>query len=101
MGETLSITLVPVRASAGKTIGVCPRVVDELVSPNESLLTPGGRSVETAPLPRLRPGVDAAPVPPEHGDNLICLFDRQDPTGGQVVTTRVGLLLASLLDGSA
>ncbi|MGE3268911.1 MAG: AmmeMemoRadiSam system protein B, partial [Chloroflexota bacterium] len=53
-----------------------------------------------AALPRLRAAVDAARVPPEHGENLVCLYDREDPTGGQVIISEAGLLLASLLDGT-
>jgi AmmeMemoRadiSam system protein B len=43
--------------------------------------------------------VDAARVPAQGDAELVCLFDRQDPGSGQVVITRGGLLLASLLDG--
>ena len=68
------------------------------MSPNESLLSPGG-GVDATPLPRLRPGVDVARVGSERGEDRLCLFDRQDPSAGQVVMTRPGLLLASLLDG--
>jgi AmmeMemoRadiSam system protein B len=39
-------------------------------------------------------------MPSQDGEELVCLFDRQDPSGGQVVITRGGLLLASLLDGA-
>jgi AmmeMemoRadiSam system protein B len=67
---------------------------------NESLLLPGGGSSDAEPLPRLRLGVDVVAVGAEHGEDLVCLFDRQDPTGGQVVITRAGLFLASLLDGT-
>lgn len=68
------------------------------MSLHESLLSPGG-GADAAPLPRLRAGVDVAAVGSENGEELVCLFDRQDPTAGQVVITRAGLLLASLLDG--
>jgi AmmeMemoRadiSam system protein B len=70
------------------------------VSVNNSLWTPGGGGTDGVPLPRLRSGVEVAAVGPEHGDDLICLYDRQDPTSGQVVMTRAGLFLASLLDGA-
>ena len=70
------------------------------MSLNESLLATGSGSADAVPLPRLRAGVDVAAVGAEHGEDLICLFDRQDPTAGQVVMTRAGLFLASLLDGS-
>ncbi|MCC7372644.1 MAG: AmmeMemoRadiSam system protein B [Chloroflexi bacterium] len=58
-----------------------------------------GGSDDTTPLPRLRAAVDAARVPPQHGDDLVCLYDRDDPAGAQVVMSQGGLLLASLLDG--
>jgi predicted class III extradiol MEMO1 family dioxygenase len=48
----------------------------------------------------LRPSIDVADVGQERGEDLVCLFDRQDPSSGQVVITRGGLLLASLLDGT-
>lgn len=41
-----------------------------------------------------------AEVGQEHGEDLVCLYDRQDSSTGQVVITRGGLLLASLLDGT-
>jgi AmmeMemoRadiSam system protein B len=66
----------------------------------EPSLSPAGDGLDATPLPRLRAGVDVVAVGPEHGEDLVCLFDRQDPTGGQVVITRVGLFLASLLDGN-
>ncbi|MFN8635013.1 MAG: AmmeMemoRadiSam system protein B [Chloroflexota bacterium] len=50
-------------------------------------------------MPRLRTSVDAAPAGQERGEELVCLYDREDPTAGQVVITRAGLFLASLLDG--
>lgn len=59
-----------------------------------------GSDTDVTPLPRLRPGVDVADVPPEHGPDLVCLYDHQDPGAAQVVVSRAGLLLASLLDGS-
>ena len=52
-----------------------------------------------AACPPLRPGVDAVRLPSDGDDDLVCLFDRQDPSAGQVVMTRPGLLLATLLDG--
>jgi MEMO1 family protein len=60
----------------------------------------GGVSADQMPLPRLRPSVDVSPLGPEHGEDLVCLYDRQDPSAGQVVITRAGLFLASLLDGA-
>lgn len=51
-----------------------------------------------APCPRLRPTVDAAPLE-DGAQKLVCLFDRQDPSAGQVVLSEHGVLLASLLDG--
>ncbi|MDP8922687.1 MAG: AmmeMemoRadiSam system protein B [Chloroflexota bacterium] len=51
-----------------------------------------------AACPRLRPTVDAVPI--EYGSQrLVCLYDRQDPSAGQVVLSEHGVLLASLLDG--
>lgn len=67
---------------------------------SESRASAAGESLSTAPLPRLRSGVDVAPAGQERGEELICLYDREDPTGGQVVMTRAGLFLASLLDGA-
>lgn len=55
--------------------------------------------LNAGPLPRLRAGVDVARVPPEHGEDRVCLYDREDPTVGRVVMSQAGLLLASLLDG--
>src|SRR4051812_20761421 len=52
------------------------------------------------PLPRLRPSIDMVEVGPEYGEDSVCLYDRQDPSTGQTIITRAGLLLASLLDGS-
>ena len=66
---------------------------------SDTLASGGGGSDDSAPLPRLRAAVDVARVPPQHGEDLICLYDREEPTGGQVVTSQAGLLLASLLDG--
>lgn len=43
--------------------------------------------------------MDVSAVGSENGEDLVCLFDRQDPSAGQVVITRAGLFLASLLDG--
>jgi AmmeMemoRadiSam system protein B len=70
------------------------------VSPNESLLSASGGILDVSPLPSLRPGVDVAAIGSELGQDLICLFDRHDPTADQVVITRAGLFLASLLDGA-
>ena len=56
------------------------------------------RTVMAAVCPRLRPTVDLARVQAD-GQSLICLYDRQDPSGGQVVISEPALLLASLLDG--
>lgn len=55
---------------------------------------------DATPLPRLRPSIDVAEVGPEYGEDLVCLYDRQDPSSGQVVMSKAGLLLASLLDGT-
>jgi predicted class III extradiol MEMO1 family dioxygenase len=52
------------------------------------------------PLPRLRPSIDMIEVGPEYGQDSVCLYDRQDPENGQVVISKAGLLLASLLDGT-
>lgn len=52
-----------------------------------------------AACPPLRPGIDAIRMPSQGDEDVICLFDRQDPLLGQVVITQAGLLLASLLDG--
>jgi MEMO1 family protein len=52
----------------------------------------------TAPCPRLRPTVDLARVDAD-GQALICVYDRQDPGGSQVLISEPGLLLASLFDG--
>src|SRR4051812_24569219 len=51
------------------------------------------------PCPPLQPGVDVARVPTQGGEELVCLYDREDPASSQVVVTSSGLLLASLLDG--
>jgi MEMO1 family protein len=59
----------------------------------------GGGALSDEPLPRLRAAIDVARMPPEHGHDLVCLYDREDPTAGQVIVSQVGLLLASLLDG--
>lgn len=59
----------------------------------------GGSGTEATPLPRLRAGVDVAPVDGGPDGEFVCLFDRQDPRAAQVVVSRAGLLLASLLDG--
>jgi MEMO1 family protein len=67
---------------------------------NEPLVSSSDGSPDGPSVPRLRPGVEVAAVGPEHGENLVCLYDRQDPSAGQVVITRAGLFLASLLDGS-
>jgi AmmeMemoRadiSam system protein B len=66
---------------------------------NEPLLSPAGDGSDSSPLPRLRVGVEVASAGTERGEELLCLYDRQDPSGGQVVVTRTGLYLASLLDG--
>src|SRR5215208_1710498 len=52
-----------------------------------------------AVCPRLRSTVDVVRIDGA-GSGLVCLYDRQDPSGGQVVVNEPGLLLASLLDGS-
>jgi hypothetical protein len=70
------------------------------MSVDEPVRAPSGEGHDGALLPRLRPGVDVASVGTEQGEDLVCLFDRQEPGGGQVVITRAGLLLASLLDGT-
>jgi len=64
-----------------------------------NLCASAGDGPASSPCPPLRPGIDAARVPAQDGEELVCLFDRQDPSGGQVVITRGGVLLASLLDG--
>lgn len=63
-------------------------------------LSASGTGRAGGPLPRLRPSVDVAGLGPEQGEDAVCLYDRQDPSAGQAVITRAGLLLASLLDGS-
>jgi MEMO1 family protein len=69
------------------------------MSLDDPLVAASGDAADSAPVPRLRADVEASAVPPQHGDDLICLYDRQDPSAGQVVITRPGLFLASLLDG--
>jgi len=70
------------------------------LSLDDPLLLPrSGGGTDATPVSRVRAGVDAASVDPRHGEDLVCLYDQQDPTGGQVVMGRAGLLLASLLDG--
>ncbi|MCC6177687.1 MAG: AmmeMemoRadiSam system protein B [Chloroflexi bacterium] len=49
------------------------------------------------PCPRLRPAVDAARL---DGEEVFCLYDRDDPAANQVVLSAAGVVLASLLDGS-
>lgn len=63
------------------------------------MVSGGGGSLDSTPLPRLRAAVDVSRAPPQHGQDLVCLYDREEPTGGQVVTSQAGLLLASMLDG--
>jgi AmmeMemoRadiSam system protein B len=70
------------------------------MSCNEPLRSRLGARDGGGPLPRLRASVDVTGLGPEHGEDLVCLYDRQDPASGQAVITRAGLLLASLLDGS-
>jgi MEMO1 family protein len=52
----------------------------------------------TAPCPRLRPTADVARVDVD-GQTMICVYDRQDPGGSQVLIGEFGLFLASLFDG--
>jgi AmmeMemoRadiSam system protein B len=51
------------------------------------------------PVPGLRAGIDAEEVDSRNGEQRICLYDPQEPGAEQIVISRAGLLLASLLDG--
>ena len=70
------------------------------VSLNESTAVAWRQQRGHGAVPRLRLGVDVAAVGSEQGEELVCLYDRQDPSAGQVVVTRAGVFLASLLDGA-